>query len=51
MVKVVFTKPFGGRKKGEVDEYDGILANTLVNEKKVAKYYREKTVLGKEKGK
>ena len=48
MKKVVFTKPFGDKTKGEVGEYDGMLASHLVRVKKVAKYYKEKsTIIGK----
>lgn len=38
MVKVIFIKDFATRKKGDVVEYDGMLAATLIN-KKVAKLY------------
>ena len=40
--KVIFTKDFAGREKGDEDEFDSAVANTLVRHDKVAKYADEK---------
>lgn len=37
MVKVVFTKDFANKKKGDSFECDGMLASQLINVDKVAK--------------
>ena len=36
--QIVFTKKFATHKKGDVEEYDGMLASHLVHKAKVAKY-------------
>jgi len=40
MKKVQFIKDFATKKKGDVDQYDSMLAHSLVA-KKVAKYVKE----------
>ena len=40
--KVIFTEDFAGRKKGEEEEFDSALANTLVRHDKVAEYADKK---------
>ena len=34
-IEVVFTKNYAGRKKGEVDSYDSMIASTLIKKKVV----------------
>lgn len=41
LVKVIFKKAFGAKEKGEVGEYDSMLASVLIHQKKVAKPYKE----------
>lgn len=41
MRKVVFTSDFATKKKGDIFECDGMLANQLVNIDKVAKHYKK----------
>ena len=38
---VEFTKDFANKEKGDKVAYDSMLASTLVNQKKVAKYFKE----------
>ena len=42
MTKIEFTKSYATKKKGDVIECDGMIASTLVRDKKVAKYFKEK---------
>lgn len=43
LIKVKFTKPFAEKKKGNIGEYNGMLANRLVNVRKIAEYVTEKS--------
>ena len=43
MVKVVFTKDFANKKKGDTGEYESMLASTLVHGDKVAVYEKDYT--------
>ena len=42
MREIEFIKDFAGKKKGDKDSYDSMLANQLVRIKKVAKYIKAK---------
>lgn len=44
MKKVIFIKSFANKKKGDVGEYDGMLASNLIRVLKVAKLYSKKEV-------
>lgn len=41
MREIEFTKDFATKKKGDKAFYDGMLASQLVNNDKVAKYYKK----------
>lgn len=43
MVEVKFTKDYGIKKKGDVESYDGMLANQLIRVEKVAKLNKTKS--------
>jgi hypothetical protein len=40
-VLVEFTKDFAGKKKGDKESYDGMLASVLIRKDKVAKIFKE----------
>lgn len=46
LVKIIFTKKFANKNKGEVGEYDSSLASNLVRHEKVAKYFTEGGFIG-----
>jgi len=43
MKTIVFTKDFATKKKGDLFNCDGLLANQLVNIEKVAKFDKSKS--------
>ena len=49
MKKIEFTVDFATKKKGDILNCDSMLANELVNNKRVAKYFTEKKVKENEK--